>query len=568
MYENFSYENQGINSFLKFTFPKNSKPDPLTIGMMTNNEIDGFLPSIYGCMDDISFVKYNISSKISVSQFFSGTVSKKKLISVLKGILTAFISAEDYMIDVKCIVLDLNYIYVNVSTCHTEVVCVPLDSSLKKDTDLKQFFRNLIFTLNYDQTENGDYIAKLINYLNNSASFSVVGFKEVIDGIEMGNNVPAYPSVANIQKNANAYEIQPTVQQEYYPPQNTAYSPSSSINSYTYQQQETSVNTQTYPQQEASYSPAVEQPVSNYPVNNNASAANTPSPPSASFGSNNTESYSIPGMDIPESSLPQQSPDTNSKDPNEKPMTMFYLLQHYNKENAAIYKAQKQSKKNNAALPQQPSISQPSESHYSAPQDNHFVVPGSDDFAVPQSAPYTPAANPSHSSTASSSNAYTSASQNSTQNYSQQPVSSYHSAPSTVNAVSGNFGNTTVLGLENGNYGDTTVLSENGADPYGARPLCAYIIRKKNNERILINKEIFHIGKERSYVDYFIGDNAAISRSHADIVQKNNEYFIVDTNSTNHTYVNGTMITSNVETKLENGCQFKLANEEFEFELS
>ena len=68
-------------------------------------------------------------------------------------------------------------------------------------------------------------------------------------------------------------------------------------------------------------------------------------------------------------------------------------------------------------------------------------------------------------------------------------------------------------------------------------------------------------------MDYFISDNTAISRSHANIVNHNGEFFVVDTNSTNHTYVNGGMIPSNVETKLTHGTKIKFANEDFEFRM-
>jgi pSer/pThr/pTyr-binding forkhead associated (FHA) protein len=41
----------------------------------------------------------------------------------------------------------------------------------------------------------------------------------------------------------------------------------------------------------------------------------------------------------------------------------------------------------------------------------------------------------------------------------------------------------------------------------------------------------------------------------------------MDTNSTNHTYVNGGMIQSNAEIKISHGTKICLANEEFEFKL-
>lgn len=124
------------------------------------------------------------------------------------------------------------------------------------------------------------------------------------------------------------------------------------------------------------------------------------------------------------------------------------------------------------------------------------------------------------------------------------------------------FGETTVLG--GGSIGETTVLNET---PQAAQIANPHLIRVKNNEKIILNKPVFRIGKERSYVDYFVADNTAVSRSHANIISREGEFFIVDTNSKNHTYVNGTMIQSNAETKIVHGDKIRLANEDFEFKL-
>ena len=94
-----------------------------------------------------------------------------------------------------------------------------------------------------------------------------------------------------------------------------------------------------------------------------------------------------------------------------------------------------------------------------------------------------------------------------------------------------------------------------------------YLVRMRNNEKIPLDKPVFRIGKEKSYVDYFIGDNAAISRSHANVMNRDGNYFVVDTNSTNHTYVNGVMISSNQEIPLSHGTKIRFANEEFEFRM-
>ncbi|MEE1057353.1 MAG: FHA domain-containing protein [Acutalibacteraceae bacterium] len=91
--------------------------------------------------------------------------------------------------------------------------------------------------------------------------------------------------------------------------------------------------------------------------------------------------------------------------------------------------------------------------------------------------------------------------------------------------------------------------------------------RLLTGESISINKPVFRIGKERSYVDYFVNNNIAVSRSHADIVSRGNSYFIVDLNSKNRTFINNRVIPANYETEIFDGDTLKLANEEFIFRI-
>lgn len=123
-----------------------------------------------------------------------------------------------------------------------------------------------------------------------------------------------------------------------------------------------------------------------------------------------------------------------------------------------------------------------------------------------------------------------------------------------------NFSETIVLGQED--YGGgTTVL---GADVY-EEPVFPYLIREKTQEKISVNKTSFRIGKERQYCDYFVSNNNAVSRSHADIITKETRYYIIDNNSTNKTYVDGRVIPVQKEIEIFPGTKIRLGNEEFVF---
>jgi hypothetical protein len=92
-----------------------------------------------------------------------------------------------------------------------------------------------------------------------------------------------------------------------------------------------------------------------------------------------------------------------------------------------------------------------------------------------------------------------------------------------------------------------------------------YIVRKKTGEKIIINRNIFKIGKEETYVDYCISDNPTISRSHADIIKKPDGFYVKDMGSLNHTFLNGVKLEQNVLKKLENGCLVQFSDEVFEW---
>jgi hypothetical protein len=92
-----------------------------------------------------------------------------------------------------------------------------------------------------------------------------------------------------------------------------------------------------------------------------------------------------------------------------------------------------------------------------------------------------------------------------------------------------------------------------------------YLIRKSTGEKVIVDRNIFKIGKEEEYVDYCISDNATVSRNHADILRKTDGYYVKDMGSLNHTFLDGVKLEKNVPHKLKTGCLVQLANEVFEW---
>ncbi len=530
---NFTYETQGTNTYLVYTLDPNETIDTLSLGMIANNSISGLTQTTCLQMDESKFIRYNVTAKISVKQFFEGSVNKKRLLGVFKGIVDAMLAAEEYMIDPNMILLDTNYIFTDVTTCDTALVCLPVLNDNLQQVDLCSFFKNIMFSTQFDQTENCDYIAKIMNSLN-APVFSLLDFKNVLDSIDLVgntavNNVTAM-SIAPIAvnrpvqdttiKSADAIKKQPVIQKTVEPAQAIQNN--------------------------------IVEPISKPSFKNHKEANNTIVPP------------------------PQVEPKTTAEASDEKPMSAIYLLQHFTKENKAIFEAQRMSKKSKSAS-KSDKKTDTKKSVKAAPVNSGFAIPGvveeQNPVANPKNmvppvnkvevvkaaAPVQPVVQPTPQPVQPVVQPAPQPAQQPI--YNTMSENAVRTAP-VSQGFSGSFGETVVLNA--GAPGDTTVLNTNMLNYVPNTP---YLIRVKNNERIHINKPAFRIGKEKSYVDYFIGDNTAISRSHANIIERNGEYYIMDTNSTNHTFVDNQMVPSNQEQHIKSGSKIKLANEEFIFTI-
>ena len=557
----FTYENQGNNTYLVYKIGASDNVDTMSLGMITNNKIDGIVPTLFTQSDTDRFIKYNISAKVSAKEFLSGVVNKKRLLGVFISVLKAIKSTEEYMIDARSLLIDLEHIYVDVSKCDAMLVCLPLVRQ-NESVNIPMFFKQIMFSTQFDQNENCDYVAQIINYLNSTPVFSVDAFEKLLMDIDADNlNIAASKAVAGQQK-----PVQPQSQSQSQQPKpmqpamnqlkNTQVQTNMPSQGKMQSQRETqSANNVVQPNQ-VNFAVPNMNPQNQNRINNNVQ-----------MGTNISGTYV----------------ETTS----EKQMSMFGLLTHYSKENKQIYerqkaqsKAQQEAEKNRAAMPGQnvkasnASFAIPGQPPQQRPQpaqaqpQNVMPQQPQQQFVQPQRQ-FTQSNQPPHQF--AQPQPMPQAQQKPAQQVQPQPVQNQNANtgmtgnPSVPPQIlenmtkAGNFGETTVLGVGS-EAGETTVLGTSQA-----QIIKPYLLRIKNNERIELNKPVFRIGKERSYVDYFVSDNTAVSRSHANIINKDNEFYIVDTNSTNHTYVNGSMIQSNVETKIEHGTKIRLANEDFEF---
>ncbi len=485
------FERQGNATYLVYELGPEDAIDSMSLGMLMNNRIPGFAATVFTQMDNIKQVKCDVTARVPADQYLLGMINKKRLLGVFRGIIQAYLSAEDYMIDANAIQLELSSIFSDVASGETVMICIPVAVEGAAEPDLRSFLRNILFSAQYDERENRDYVAQIMSYLNGTPAFSIHEFKDLLDYVSLTPAVPVTDSVV-LDSQREGYAVT------------------------------------NFP--ETSYRTAPE------PVRPLEPPMPAPAPP------------------------PEEPTEEVSE---EDKISLFYLLQHYNKENAAIYKQQKERKKSEKESKKAEKKNGKKEPEPKAAART-FAVPGQGTPPAPIVKTEQPPAPKEVQQTPKQPGGYPGAVQSGPVQPGGYPGAAQPGGyPGPVQSAPVSTEKEETLYFPKDTGDETLFMGQEGQQSR----LIPQLIRKRNGEKILIQKPVFRVGRDSDFNDYAIIENRFVGHGHCHILCRGGEYFVVDDNSKNGTLVNGTPVVPGEEVKIKHGDVICLADEEFEFKL-
>lgn len=107
-------------------------------------------------------------------------------------------------------------------------------------------------------------------------------------------------------------------------------------------------------------------------------------------------------------------------------------------------------------------------------------------------------------------------------------------------------------------HGETEIIKMDTHTGY------SFLKEKEGEDFIEIDKESLLIGRMDNFVDHVI-NTSAIGKIHAEIMKEGSEYYIMDCNSRNGTFINGSRLLPNTRNRLKNNDEVRFANKEFVF---
>lgn len=507
--DNFTYESQGTETMLVYHLDAGEHIDNFAKGMLQSNEMTGILRPSFMRRDMEQFLKYPVTSRIPLKDFLSKEMERETVMKLCLSITNAVKEIEEYMLAPEKLMLYPDYIFVDILKKDAGLIYMPVDEFLQ-DIDIKEFLLNMLSHMRFQMDKDVSYVAKLIHFLNQSKPW---GFEELKYYIE---NLLAEKTEKREAKNYSAVLPEPA-RVERIPVPAEHVNPVNSMKTENIVKPTDDVEPPVKPADKKK-----ETEKKGGWLGRKEKKEKIPDTPAVPI----MPGMAVPGME-PSGAEPVLNKQENSEPvQNPEPADSKRKgLFHFGK------------KKKDMKVPSGPPL--PVTPDVSVPVNAPPIRKDSAALAAKREEPMLPNQSPA--------------------------VASIY----TENGSSDDDNRTVIMG-GGSNYENSTVML-GGANPGQKRePFhhVARLTRRRTGQSMTINKDVFRVGREDSFVDFYIGDNGAIGACHAEIFEKDGCYYIRDCNSLNHTFVNGIMVQPMQPVQLNGRGVITLADEDFDYVIS
>ena len=165
-----SYETLGVSSYMTVQCPSGMEVIHYQLETLMSNDIANLLAASRQLMDGETVIYYNITSQIPLSQVLEKRkLKRKELLNLIEGVILAVRDASAYRLPAEGIVMEPEYIYVEPGTCKPTFPYLPVEQS--KEWGVKELISDLIM---HDKLEmSGDNLVQVLLKELNDPSFSM-----------------------------------------------------------------------------------------------------------------------------------------------------------------------------------------------------------------------------------------------------------------------------------------------------------------------------------------------------------------------------------------------------------
>lgn len=162
----FKIRNIGSEKYLSYILNDECEFDEELLDYLEENKIPELIDIIYEEDDENDYLTYNVTGRTTVDALLSNTVNAEKILGIVRGIASGIVNLRDLGIPASYVILHKEFTYVNPVTYDVGMLCVPVESDANINAEFRMFVKDMLTNVTYDDNEDCNYVAKLLNMLN------------------------------------------------------------------------------------------------------------------------------------------------------------------------------------------------------------------------------------------------------------------------------------------------------------------------------------------------------------------------------------------------------------------
>lgn len=579
----FKARNIGQEKYLTYTMGEETELDEDVLDYCEDNDVKELVDIIYEEDDDYDYLTYDITGKTSLKDLMNDVVSNERALFIVRNVAGNLISVKEQAIHLSYILLNREYVYVGENN-DIFFICVPVENKGSLSVEFKGFLRQLLANMKYDVDEDLSFVGKLLTYIN-SDNFNLRGLVGLTEALMEEAGI-AYEEAGTIEtEGVEVVSSEPEVEEKAEAKVNDFMSDVDDVPLPEIGDDDT--------EEEEEPEPVEEELDSILPT-----GMKFPEEENKIEDIDNTTvkieetDYAVKQeepMEIPEITVPQPEPEASEPESEDvaEESAPEAESKDVTEESAPVAEPAPEPEAKTEPVPEvklEP---------ISGPEDMQPVRPvkKEEDLDVIKNkikelvgdVPTAKTTNDDPKKVKTLADLEEMLEENKKPAPKKNVVKVNRAA--IIQSIAEHEAETEELSEEELNKtknGDVKEEADEAketneevkaAEPVKTNSLLnapkamPYLIRVNTEERIMLNKATFKIGKASRGVDYSVSGNGAVSRQHAVIIQKDGVCYIKDNKSTNHTYVNDKEVEEGKEEILTHDSTIKLGDEEFLFKI-
>ena len=554
----FTAKNIGKERYLTYICGEGTEIDEDVLDYCEENELFEIVPIIYEEDDDFDYLTYDLTGHMTLEAYSAETIKEESVLKILRNISMGMIGIKEYALPLSYIILNKGFMYINPDTLKVQFLYLPVEGDASVSAEFKSFVRQFIASLKYDMNEDLSYVGKLLTYINGDGFNlrGLIGLTEALmkdsgisfddsadistdDGAEIVDSVEA-ASEENPEKEKNSDILSGLGGDGEADAKLPEIGDDGDDSDGDIEAEANDSNTSGIELEEVAETPAAE----------------------TKREDEKEDKKEEPKPEIPKPAAEVAKEAEIKKDSQKNGKTEEVQKEEFTSAKDMMAKLEEMT--GNKVVPQKTAEEKAKEKEKAkkkAKEDEDEEVIHEDGTGVTMTQPVR--VSRAAMLKAAAETLEEEAEHEHAAEESKNTTEKKNVITESVSDVKKDSGLLTPADVEKSEKPEDNVVTTSE----GAFVVYPYLTRETTQERVMITKNVFKIGKASRGVDFRISGNGAVSRQHAFILHKGEHYYIKDNKSTNHTYVDGKEVPADEEVLLKDGAVITLGGEDFTFKM-